>query len=89
MRNFVTVVFAETGTAYAGLRALWQLDANGEVTVHGTAVVHRDARGHFKVDTKETYPVFATAWLVHRLRAWKFRDKEALLFEKRSKNFYD
>lgn len=61
MRNFVTVVFDGTQKAYKGLHALWQLDAAGEITVHGTAVVHRDAWGHFEVDTKETHPVYATA----------------------------
>jgi len=61
MRNFVTVVFADRGKAYRGLHALWQLDDVGDITVHGTAVVHRDDWGRFEVDTKETHPVFATA----------------------------
>lgn len=61
MRNFVTVVFDDAGKAYKGLHALWQLDAAGEITVHGTAVVHRDDRGRFVVDTKETHPALATA----------------------------
>ena len=38
MRNFVTVVFADSRKAYDGLHALWQLDEAGEITVHGTAV---------------------------------------------------
>ena len=61
MRNYVAVVFNERSKAYEGLHALWQLDAGGEVTVHGTAVVHRDELGQIQVDTKETYPVLATA----------------------------
>ncbi len=61
MRNFVTIVFDDSRKAYKGLHALWLLDAAGEITVHGTAVVHRDEWGHFEVDTKETHPVFATA----------------------------
>jgi uncharacterized membrane protein len=61
MRNYVAVVFDDTSKAYEGLHALWQLDAAAEVTVHGTAVVHRDALGNFQVDTKETHPALATA----------------------------
>jgi uncharacterized membrane protein len=61
MRNYVTVVFDDRSKAYEGLDALWQLDADGEVTVHGTAVVHRDDLGQFQVDTKETNPALATA----------------------------
>jgi uncharacterized membrane protein len=61
MRNFVTVIFDNRGAAYKGLHALWQLDDDGDITVHGTAVVHRDDWGRFEVDTKETHPVFATA----------------------------
>jgi uncharacterized membrane protein len=60
MRNFVTVVFEDTGKAYKGLHSLWRLDEAGEITVHGTAVVHRDDAGRFEVDSKETHPVFAT-----------------------------
>ena len=61
MRNFVTIVLDERQTAYKALHALWVLDGDGDITVHGTAVVHRDDWGHFEVDTKETHPVFATA----------------------------
>src|SRR5258707_14209838 len=61
MRNYVAVVFDDTGKAYEGLHALWQLDSAAVITVHGTAVVHRDALGYFQVDTKETHPALATA----------------------------
>ena len=61
MRNYMAVVFDDTGGAYKGLHALWQLDAEGLVTVHGTTVVHRDEWGQFQVDTKETHPALATA----------------------------
>jgi uncharacterized membrane protein len=61
MRNYVAVVFNDASKAYEGLHALWQLDNAGEVTVHGTAVVHRDELGNFQVDTKETHPALATA----------------------------
>lgn len=43
------------------MHALWQLDADADVTVHGTTVVHRDDWGQFQVDTKETHPALATA----------------------------
>jgi uncharacterized membrane protein len=61
MRNYVAVVFNDASKTYEGLHALWQLDAAGEVTVHGTAVVHRDDLGQFQVDTKQTHPALATA----------------------------
>jgi uncharacterized membrane protein len=61
MRNFVAIVFDHKETAYKGLHELWELDEAGDITVHGTAVVHRDDWGRFEVDTKETHPVFATA----------------------------
>src|SRR5258705_12454208 len=61
MHNYIAVVFDNTSKAYEGLHALWQLDDAAEITVHGTAVVHRDAMGNFSVDTKETHPALATA----------------------------
>ena len=61
MRNFIAVVFDDNAKAYKALHALWQLDDADAITVHGTAVVHRDQWGRFAVDTKETSPVFATA----------------------------
>ena len=41
--------------------ALWQLDADGDITVHETTVVHRDVWGDFQVDSMETQPALATA----------------------------
>jgi len=61
MRNYVAVVFDDTSKAYEGLHALWELDGTGDVTIHGTAVVHRDDLGLIQVDTKETHPALATA----------------------------
>jgi len=52
--------FITRAKAYKALHALWELDDAEEVTVHGTAVVHRDDWGLFVVDTKETHPVLAT-----------------------------
>ena len=43
MHNYIAVVFDNTSKAYEGLHALWQLDDAAEITVHGSAVVHRDA----------------------------------------------
>ena len=61
MRNFVTVVFDSSSKAYNALHDLWELDREGSVTVHGTAVVHRDSLGRLVVDTEETDPPLATA----------------------------
>src|SRR5208283_1034891 len=61
MHNYIAVVFNNSSKAYEALHALWELDHDGEITVHGTAVVHRDALGNFQVDTKETHPALATA----------------------------
>ena len=61
MRNFITGVFDNKAKAYEALHALWQLDRNADITLHGTTIVHRDATGHFHVDTKETHPALATA----------------------------
>ena len=61
MRNFVAVVFDGRSKAYDGLHALWQLDDAGDITVHGTAVIHRDDLGQVQVDTKETHPALGTA----------------------------
>ncbi len=62
MRNFITGVFSSKAKAYEALHALWEIDRSGDITVHGTAVVHRDAFGRFQVDTKETHPALATAF---------------------------
>src|SRR5271165_3975744 len=61
MHNYIAVIFKDTRRAYKGLHALWRLDAEGIITVHGTTVVHRDESGEFQVDTKETHPALATA----------------------------
>jgi uncharacterized membrane protein len=60
MRNYVAVVFNDTGKTYEALHALWQLDGEAEITVHGTAVVHRNDWGEFQVDNKDTHPALAT-----------------------------
>ncbi len=49
MKNYIAVVFSSNDKAHDGLRALWNLDAEGEVTVHGAAVIRRDDMGHIRV----------------------------------------
>jgi uncharacterized membrane protein len=61
MRNYVAVVFNDPRKAYEALHALWQLDNDGEITIHGTGVIHRDGLGQIQVDTKETHPALGTA----------------------------
>lgn len=61
MDNYVAIVFDSDAKAYDGLHALWKLDADGDVTVHGAAVIHRDASGVIDVATKETEPGVRTA----------------------------
>jgi uncharacterized membrane protein len=54
--NYVAMVFESDEKAFEGLHALWNLDARGDVTVHGAAVIHRDSFGHVDVATKDTDP---------------------------------
>ena len=61
MHNYIAVVFDDSSKAYEGLHALWQLDDSTDITVHGTAVIHRDSLGQIQVDTKETHPALGTA----------------------------
>src|SRR5258707_13132812 len=61
MRNYIAVVFDDTSKAYEGLHALWQLDDEMAITVHGTTVVHRNDWGEYQVDSKDTHPALATA----------------------------
>src|SRR5258705_4492220 len=61
MRNYIAIVFDDTSKAYEGLHALWQLDDEAAITVHGTTVVHRNDWGEYQVDSKDTHPALATA----------------------------
>jgi len=61
MRNYIAVVFDDTSKAYEGLHALWLMDDEGAITVHGTTVVHRNDSGEYQVDSKDTHPALATA----------------------------
>lgn len=54
MKNYIAVVFANDHKAHKGLRALWDLDLEGELTVHGAAVIRRDDMGHIRVADRDT-----------------------------------
>src|SRR5258708_34838411 len=62
MQNYMALIFNDTGKVYKALHALWQMDGQGDITVHGATVVHRNNWGEFQVDTKETEPAMATAF---------------------------
>ena len=73
MHNYIAVIFNDTGKAYKALHALWQLDGEGEITVHGATVVHRNEWGEFQVDTKETQPAYGDRrWRRHGRLAGRF-----------------
>ncbi len=61
MDNYIAVVFNTDRAASDGLHALWKLDHEGMITVHGAAVIHRDPAGHVEVATKHTDPGLRTA----------------------------
>lgn len=61
MDNYIAVVFNNDQHAADGLHQLWNLDALGQVTVHGAAVLHRDDLGYIHVATKQTNPGLRTA----------------------------
>src|ERR1700677_437378 len=61
MDNYIAVVFDSDKVASDGLHALWDLDARGDITVHGAAVLHRDQFGYIEVATKQTNPGLRTA----------------------------
>ena len=60
MNNYVAIVFENDEKAYSGLHRLWNLDAEGDITVRGAAVVHRDRLGQVEVATKDTDPGLRT-----------------------------
>jgi len=61
MDNYVSVAFNSEDKASDALHELWRLDAAGDITVHGAAVVRRDALGYMQVATKHTDPGVRTA----------------------------
>ena len=61
MDNYIAVVFDSEDKASDALHQLWHLDAEGDITMHGAAVVRRDSLGHMQVATKRTDPGVRTA----------------------------
>ncbi len=61
MSKYIAIVFDNEAKASAGLHALWDLDARGDITVHGAAVIRRDEFGYVQVATKSTDPGLRTA----------------------------
>lgn len=61
MNTYIAVVFSSDPKAHAGQRALWQLDEEGEITVHGAAVVRRDEMGHIRVANRNSDAGMRTA----------------------------
>ena len=61
MDNYIAVVFNNDQQAADGLHQLWNLDALGQITVHGAAVLHRDDLGYIHVASKQTNPGVRTA----------------------------
>jgi uncharacterized membrane protein len=49
MNKFVVVIFSDEAGAYAGTRALKELDAEGSLTLYGMTVVAKDAGGKLSV----------------------------------------
>ena len=61
MSNYVALVFKTDKKAHDALRMLWNMDDAGELTVHGAAVVRRDANGDFDAASKHTNAGMRTA----------------------------
>ena len=54
MKSYVAIVFPTIGQAEYALEQLWKLNRDGNITVHGSLLVHRDAAGNFQTDDKRT-----------------------------------
>ena len=54
MKNYIAITFETDDKAHRGLRALWDLDASSDITVHGAAVIRRDDMGHIRVADRNT-----------------------------------
>ncbi|SEN55458.1 Uncharacterized membrane protein [Loktanella fryxellensis] len=52
MNTFIAVVFPSDDKAYRGMQTLWHMDGEGEITMHGAAIVHRDDMGHIRVNQR-------------------------------------
>lgn len=62
MSKYIAVVFPSQQKATDALRALWRMDEEGEVTVHGAAVARRDQWGYVDVSSKHTDLGLRTAY---------------------------
>jgi uncharacterized membrane protein len=56
MRNLVALVFNDRDSAHRALHELWHLDSEGAITVHGAAVVLRDAHGDLNAERADGVP---------------------------------
>ncbi|WP_201509568.1 hypothetical protein [Psychrobacter alimentarius] len=54
MNNYVAIVFSSEQKAHDGLRALWHLDDEAKITVHGASIVRRDTGGHIKISNRHS-----------------------------------
>ncbi len=54
MKNYIAIIFSSDDKAHKGLRALWDLDDEGDMTVHGAAIIRRDVMGHIHVADRTT-----------------------------------
>ena len=54
MNTYIAVVFPSNDKAHQALRRLWSLDDEGELTVHGAAVLRRDDMGHIQVADRQS-----------------------------------
>ncbi|NEU14972.1 hypothetical protein G3T14_23285 [Methylobacterium sp. BTF04] len=61
MSNYVAMVFKADPKAHEALRKLWDMDAAGDVTVHGAAIVRRDRWGHMNVASESNDAGMRTA----------------------------
>lgn len=61
MDNYIAVIFNDEEKASKGLHALWKLDGDGEITLHGAAVIRRDRSGDIQVAANRTDPGVRTA----------------------------
>lgn len=61
MNNYIAVIFENDQKAFDALHELWKLNDRAEITVYGTAVIHRDKYGFVDVATKDTQPGLRTA----------------------------
>ena len=55
MDSYVAIVFDSAAQAAYGLEQIWKLNRNGDLTVHGAAIVRRDDAGRFEVANKRTF----------------------------------